>query len=154
MPATLVPIVGMHFRPPAKLVLAGLPAGAHLRLEPEPSNPYDENAIKVLCDPNDMVEGYLAEITDQLEDYGRTPEELLKETDLHLGYVARTETHKCQGILGGVLAFAGDGKPLCELDDPLRDAEHLGDEPIMCDVCGENEVELEGDACEECLDQE
>ena len=160
MPTT-VSIVGMHFRPPAKLVLAGLPGGAHLRLEPEPSNPYDENAVKVLCDPNDMVPGYIDEIEDQLEGYGRTKEDLLAETSLHLGYVARTETHKCTGILGGILTFTGDGKPLCELDEPSKATDEKEglfslkeeEEIFYCADCGDTEVEYEGDACDDCLEE-
>ena len=113
-----VPLVGMYFRPPAQIVLKGLLGGSHLTLTPEPENPYDSNAIRVECNPNDMEPEYKESIREQLEGYGKTLEELLAEPSIHLGYVAKTHTAIAEGILGGVLVFAGDGKPWIELDDP------------------------------------
>jgi hypothetical protein len=44
------PLVGAHFHPPAKLLLQHLRNGTPLRLEREPENPYDSNAIGVWID--------------------------------------------------------------------------------------------------------
>lgn len=41
------PIVGMHFRPPAKDVIALLPAGVKLELRRQPDNEYDPFAVQV-----------------------------------------------------------------------------------------------------------
>jgi hypothetical protein len=40
-------LVGAHFRPPAKALLAVLPTGHPLFLRPEPTNEYDSNAVQV-----------------------------------------------------------------------------------------------------------
>lgn len=45
-----IPLVGMHFRPPAKEVLSVLVNGTELILRPEPTNEYDMNAVMVLVD--------------------------------------------------------------------------------------------------------
>lgn len=47
-------LVGMHFRPPAKAILQHLPTGAKVRLEAEPGNQYDPNAIRVLFNGDDL----------------------------------------------------------------------------------------------------
>ena len=57
MPIHHAPLVGSHFRPPAKALLASLPAGFHLELRPEPLNPYDPNAIEVWLDTHHVDAG-------------------------------------------------------------------------------------------------
>ena len=42
-----IPLVGAHFRPPAKALIQSLPVGQVLRLSREPDNQYDTNAIQV-----------------------------------------------------------------------------------------------------------
>lgn len=48
------PIVGLSFHAPAAEILGVTPTGTPLKLDPEPSNPHDPNAIKVLIDLNDL----------------------------------------------------------------------------------------------------
>lgn len=61
------PLVGMHFRPPAKAIVAKAPMGLALRLVPDRANPYDENAVAVFT-----AAGALAGMTTaQLEAMGQ-----------------------------------------------------------------------------------
>lgn len=84
-------LVGMHFRPPAKQVVAALPGGTVLTLQPEPENPYDPHALQVLCSPRDCVpEGQYGALSEALDGTGQTLEELLEVPEFHLGYVAAT----------------------------------------------------------------
>lgn len=56
-----VKVVGMHFRErdgvPAKQIVANMVPPLTLDLEREPENPYDANAIKVIC--NEKHIGYI-----------------------------------------------------------------------------------------------
>lgn len=81
-------LVGMHFRPPAKTLLASLPAGTRLRLEAEPGNPYDENAIAVLLDSAELPESQHPTLEQALPANGSSLEEVLAQRWWHLGYVA------------------------------------------------------------------
>jgi hypothetical protein len=83
------PIVGAHFVPPAKILLEHLPSGASLLLEPEPDNPYDENAMLVMVEPSALPESQYAELELKLPGMGHTLEELLLGgKNLVLGHVA------------------------------------------------------------------
>lgn len=89
MSKTLVSLlVGMHFKPPAKQVLAHLPAGAALRLEGEPENPYDPEALKVLVAFEAVPEAQLAGLEESLEGTGFTTQDLADLGEIWLGYVA------------------------------------------------------------------
>lgn len=101
-------LVGAHFRPPAKLVLAHLPAGALLTLVPEPDNPYDEKAIKVFANPQDIPESEHAELEAELPLAGSSLDELLSQDEIWLGYVA-----------------ASSGKPLANRPDLVGNSEVL-----------------------------
>ena len=46
----LVKLVGNHFRADGRQLLPLLPEGQPLALEPEPSNPYDSDAVMVMVD--------------------------------------------------------------------------------------------------------
>ena len=70
MPIHHAPLVGSHFRPPAKALLASLPAGFHLELRPEPSNPYDQNAIAVWLDATHLPQQAKDELQLTLEGTG------------------------------------------------------------------------------------
>ena len=50
------PLVGAHFRPPAKTIIQSLPAGYTLELRPEPTNPYDPNAVAVWFDASHLTQ--------------------------------------------------------------------------------------------------
>jgi hypothetical protein len=73
----VTPLVGSHFHPPAGLVLQHLPAGAQLVLEPEPSNPFDAKAIRVLCSPEAIPAGQHQGLDQALGGAGFTLGELL-----------------------------------------------------------------------------
>lgn len=84
-------LVGAHFRPPAKQLLAALPAACQLMLIPEPDNPYDASAVRVVL-PLSILP--LAEdplhsgLNHALEGTGLTVDDLLAAgEDIHLGYL-------------------------------------------------------------------
>lgn len=83
-------LVGDHFRPPAKLVLAHLPAGAKLGLEPEDNNPYDDEAVRVMLDPGQIPESQFPALEEGLPEMGCTLEQLMSGGPLHLGYVPKS----------------------------------------------------------------
>lgn len=134
MPQILVaPLVGMHFRPPAKAILAALRAGSPLVLEPEPDHPYDPKAIKVLVDLREVLTlSQYPALDGACAESGHSLVELLEAGGLfHLGYVADSDG-KAKGDWSGnreigqaiwhnqpkdtqafaALAFDGNGKPL------------------------------------------
>lgn len=54
-------VVGIHFRPPeAKAVMDEVEIGDQLLLEPEPSNPYDSNAVRVIEPESGEFIGFLS----------------------------------------------------------------------------------------------
>lgn len=85
-------LVGMHFRPPAKVLVANLPSGTTLYLQPEPSNPYDENAIAVMLQSEDIPQDAEIEaaLDTDLAGMGFTLEDVRAADAWHLGYVAAT----------------------------------------------------------------
>lgn len=82
------PIVGAHFRPPAKLILAVLPMGCELLLEPEPENQYDARAIKVLVTPDKIPESQHEMLRSELPGMGFSLEDILALDFVFLGYCA------------------------------------------------------------------
>jgi hypothetical protein len=84
-------LVGEHFRPPAKLILANLPAKTELRLELENDNPYDAHAVRVLVLPSKIPESRFETLAAQLPEYGATLEQVLSSGPIWLGYVAASE---------------------------------------------------------------
>lgn len=82
-------IVGSHFVPPAKALLAALPAGTALLLRAEPENPYDSDAILVLL-PEGVAEELMAlpGLEDALMEQGATVEQVLSTLPLILGHIA------------------------------------------------------------------
>jgi len=94
----------MHFRPPAKAIMALLPAGQQLILEPEPENPYDEFAVKVLLDHAELTEEHWQELEIPLLNYGMERSELEQEP-IHLGYVARTHSQAMARTLASGRAY-------------------------------------------------
>lgn len=103
-------IVGSHFRPPAKLILANLPAGAHLMLEPDPENPYDSFALKVLVSPAEIPKSQYKEMGDSLLEFGTSLEDVLLGPPVFLGFVA-----------------ASGGKPLANAGLTVGNREFLAD---------------------------
>lgn len=84
-------LVGAHFRPPAKALLACLPAGQQLYLRPEPTNEYDENAVQVLLRSSDIPHdtALREELENQLAGQGYEMEQILGEVEWHLGYIPK-----------------------------------------------------------------
>lgn len=100
-------LVGMHFRPPAKQLLASLPTGTLLTLEPEPENPYDEKAIKVLLDASQIPESQHETLRLTLDGTGHDLESVLEQGKWQLGYVAASDGKPLRGTdLQGTLEFA------------------------------------------------
>ncbi len=83
-------LVGMHFRPPAKIILGALPSGTTLYLKPEPENPYDENAVAVYVKSESIPEEQQTFISGALPGAGFTIEEVMAQPEWHLGYLAAT----------------------------------------------------------------
>lgn len=87
-------IVGAHFRPPAKALLACLPAGHQLWLRPEPTNEYDENAVQVLLRSDSlqmlvMEPFFRDELERQLASQGFDLGQVMVENEWHLGYLPK-----------------------------------------------------------------
>ena len=84
-----IPLVGMHFRPPAKQLLPFIPLTTPLVLRPEPDNPYDPKAIQVWLDNAHLVIPDTEEVANALAGCG------MEHTDLpdsfHLGYLADSD---------------------------------------------------------------
>lgn len=128
------PLVGIFHRPPAKALLQSIPAGYPLELRPEPSNPYDSNAVAVWLDSHFLNDTAIDELTSTLPGMGHDIEEVLAARWWQLGYLSRDAAAQHQQALGfalsamaehamendqphvsglpAKLAFAGDGKPL------------------------------------------
>lgn len=121
-----IALVGAHFRPPAKAIIASLPAGAELRLEAEPDNPYDSKALQVWVHARQCEREALSEA---LQGTGFEPEDVLAG-EWQLGFLPDSDGKACKasGLPGnreaaqfiaasgggGVecwLGFAPDGKP-------------------------------------------
>lgn len=117
----ILPIVGAHYRPPAKLILAHLRPGTELHLQAEPQNPYDENAIMVLLPSSNLPQ---AEEFWQLceANFGLTEEDLAG-VPIHLGYIPRTDTHLVHpflpdfGPVTGTFTVTAAGKPAVTVKD-------------------------------------
>src|SRR5882724_8090353 len=107
------PVVGMHFRPPAKALMQVLHGGCPLVLRPEPSNPYDEHAIQVLVRSADIKEEQHETLTTLAAGAGFTLEAILAEELWHLGYIPRDRNQEValKGQTSGELSFSLDGKP-------------------------------------------
>jgi hypothetical protein len=92
----IVPLVGLHFHPPAKHLLPGLPGGLALTLEPEPENPYDDHAILVRLDPTIVPVGLFPRLDFLIAGSGQTMAELCAAGEpLVLGHVGATEGKIC-----------------------------------------------------------
>lgn len=88
MPSTrTVPIVGMAYHPPAKALTMNLTVGTPLRLEAEPDNPADPNAIIIYVLGDDCAD-QRDRLEEPLGDFGVTWDEFIT-THTVLGYVPR-----------------------------------------------------------------
>lgn len=97
----LSPLVGMHFRPPAKLVLKALPGGVALRLQAEPDNPYDAGAVQVWASPRDMV--IAACDVEEFEGHGHPLGDVLALPEIMLGYLCSASNKKALAASPGAV---------------------------------------------------
>jgi hypothetical protein len=123
-------LVGMHFRPPAKALLAVLPSGAEVRLTPEPDNPYDADAVKVEVRPRAGIAVALHErLAGEAMGFGFSVEEIVGPEApewFHVGYIDSKKTGMAAVFaraLGGasaqgVLGFDASGWPLVMWQPP------------------------------------
>lgn len=123
MPSETYPIVGAHFRPPAKAILQVLLGGCPLLIIPEPENPHDPNALRVEVTTTDISESQ-DELLEQLASgYGSSIAEIRAQDSWHLGYIPRVDAvnlvHRF-GIepLSGSLTFNAKGAPCVSVDFP------------------------------------
>lgn len=146
MPHIIVPVVGAHFRPPAKVLIAIMPTGHALQLRPEPTNPYDENAIAVWAKADAIPTDLIVDNMPAFEGAGDAPDlenlggmEGWQATYRQLGYVARVDTDKVRGLQSdsngfwdATIGFDGAGKPTAKVEDAVAvpdDAVLSGDAP-------------------------
>lgn len=121
MTSYAVPLVGMHFKPPAKLLLGALPMGAELRVIPEPTNAYDPNALAVWITPQAIPTNQHEDLGFQLFGMGFTLEEILETPTWQLGYIAKDAAAVLcekissrlteEGYFAATLGFTPEGKP-------------------------------------------
>lgn len=131
---TTAPLVGAHFRPPAKAIIQSLPSAYPLELRPEPANPYDPHAIAVWFDASHLSPEAKEELESTLPGNGSNLEDLLMQRFWQLGYIARDVAAQHQDPIARIimghnedadvsglgmiwtgypckLTFTGDGKP-------------------------------------------
>lgn len=159
-------LVGMHFRPPAKTLLASLPAGAKLALRPEPENPYDENAVAVYVSPAEFPASQLPILESALPNNGFTLEDVQRQPEWQLGYVAATGNKPllkaglvtgnleflpivrqwcaANGTCVATLGFDATGNPLVILGDGIEADEGEAADEIEHDVSFGNEPGEDG----------
>lgn len=114
--AETYPIVGAHFRPPAKGILEGLPSGAALTLRPEPDNLFDPNAVMVIVRSGDVPATAHERLAGILPLWGSSLDDFLAQPEWHLGYVPRTRACDLAPALSGcdapaLLTFGATGQP-------------------------------------------
>ncbi len=117
MPKFETLIVGAHFRPPAKQLLACLAQGQRLRLEEDNENAYDPAAVRVMLDLTDaegmplLDEFQIIQLETELPNAGLTLEQLMSGGPVQLGFLP-----------------AQDGKPLAKAR--LAEPELLGNQQV------------------------
>ena len=99
-------LVGMNFRPPAKLFLECLPAGSELSLEHEPSNEYDANAVKVSVKLGEIPASQASRLESELPGFGWSMEDFFERVasgeSFMLGYLAASKNKQLKTIEGAV----------------------------------------------------
>lgn len=132
------PIVGAHFRPPAKAILQVLPADCPLVLRHDPENEFSTEAIAVYLRSADIPESARPELEIHGPGYGFSLESILAQAEWHLGYIAEIgnkkqgpeaeEFRNCLGLPGpgaewpARLGFNATGNPMAKVDGDLLQA--------------------------------
>lgn len=104
----LSPLVGSFAKRGAELILEHLPAGCPLLLDPEPDNPYDANAIRVLVSASSIPESERPALSEELPNFGLSLEELLAS-----GIPVPDKEYPGPVVWLGFIAASG-GKPLAK----------------------------------------
>ena len=112
MTKIISPLVGAHFRPPAKVVLARLPVGTPLHLHPEPENQYDSDAIAVRVRTADIPEEQWENLRLDLPACGWDLQGLLDLPQVQLGYCASSKNPKTLGTIAGSVGNIRVGEAL------------------------------------------
>lgn len=81
------PIVGAHFRPPAKAILAYLPAEAPLELRREATNEFDPDAIAVWVPTSSIPDSCALDLDLMAQTFGFDIGQIMAETHWQLGYI-------------------------------------------------------------------
>lgn len=109
------PLVGAHYRPPAKALLQVLPSNCPLTLTPEPDNPFDSNAVMVSVQTAQIPPGQHDTLRVLAGGYGFDLAEILGKPEWHLGYVKRELAAQLAPTLNGptsaALTFSSSGQP-------------------------------------------
>lgn len=118
----MIPIVGAHFRPPAKAILAQLPVGCDLVVTPEPDNAYDSNALAIFVETKSIPPTVYPDLAQEAIGYGFSLDEILAKPAWHLGYIPRDLAATLAPKFGsdprpGKLKFTSTGKPAVELEE-------------------------------------
>lgn len=114
MPKYSSPIVGMWHHPPASGILRAAPENSPLTLHPEPTNPYDPNAIQVWITSKGIPTTNHDKLREELQGFGVSLEEFLQESEWMLGFIPRgvAALITLDGDVEGNLSFDTRGKPL------------------------------------------
>lgn len=112
MPTATAPLVGAHFRPPAKAILQHLPSGCPLAIVPEPDNQHDPNALAVFVASSSIPQDQHADLDAAAHFFGHSIEDILAQSAWQLGYVKATEAVVLQPQIMQVLAHSDDQNSL------------------------------------------
>lgn len=126
-----LPIVGARHRPPADIILNGLPKGTPLLLRRDPDNPYDSNAIEVVLPagwqanvPTDDFVVIMGNISVSSE--SPPPD----DTPFMLGFIPKglaevlaPKMDENPGEVNCLLDFDATGKPCVGMPDELNEEE-------------------------------
>ncbi len=136
-------LVGMHFNPPAKIILQCLPSAAKVELRSEPTNPYDENAVEVWVSPSEIDETVLKLNEEDLVASGFDLDEIMDGDAIRLGHIAAsgkkpilTAALTIRGLVGNVefLAAARVQTEAESVDEPwpqFGTLSFIGESPII-----------------------
>lgn len=116
-------IVGAHFRPPAKQVLAHLVSETELTLVEDNDNPYDAAAVRVMFDPILIPDTEYPALESELLEAGITLEQLMSGGSIHMGFVPAQD--------GKPLAKARQSDPTILGNQQVREI-MMGDQGYRC----------------------
>lgn len=123
------PIVGMHYRPPAKAILQILPNATPLLVRREPDNHVDPNAVMVSIASDAIPAEQHTELSLLASGYGYQLDQILAQPEWHLGYVPAKDAENLSPMLNdydatATLSFMPDGKPAVQLTLNPKEDQH------------------------------